>query len=99
MQPYQRFKVKHACKCVGDTYIAVCTVHGRAGFTGLCTPAHPCLMHGLVPLTLFSQVWHFRDAALTFKGFVNRETQLAFQRRIDRLKPVTQPENENITAS
>ena len=46
-----------------------------------------------------SQVWHFRDAAATFKGFESLQTQLAFQLRIDYIKPITQPESENTTAS
>ena len=43
------------------------------------------------------QIWQFRDAAATFKGFDLPLTQRAFQRRIERLKPVTQPMGENIT--
>ena len=46
---------------------------------------------GLAPTT---QVWHFRDAATTFKGMESPQAQLAFQQRIDHLKPVTQPEIE-----
>ena len=59
--------------------------------------ASPCsrLLTPVPPPSI--QIWHFRDAAATFKGFVLPLTQRAFQRRIERLKPVTQPMGENIT--
>ena len=43
------------------------------------------------------QVWHFRDAPATFQGFVDPGQRMAFQQRMDRLKPITQPNRENVT--
>ncbi len=44
-----------------------------------------------------SQVWRFADPAAAFKGFDDEEMQLQFQRRVDRLAPITQPSLENVT--
>ena len=58
-------------------------------------------VHNLIsfPLSISFQIWHFRDSALTFKGFDDPVQKDAFKRRMDRLKPVTQPMRENITDS
>ena len=84
MKPYQRYKVRQA-QGMGSSYSYF--VPCSAGFVEVW----PCMSDGLAPTT---KVWHFRDAAATFKGMESPQAQLAFQLRIDHLKPVTQPETE-----
>ena len=44
------------------------------------------------------KIWHFKSPSGVFKGFEDSETTEAFTRRKERLKPITQPAQENITA-
>ncbi len=37
-------------------------------------------------------VWHFKDPAKAFKGFLDDAMQIAYQQRIDHLKPFVQPD-------
>lgn len=42
------------------------------------------------------KIWHFSNPAATFKGIPDSELAQAYQARIDHLKPIVQPMDEEV---